>query len=120
MLSRALDALSVSVDPASLASTRVTIDKGMVVGLEREVFVFPAGLPRPAVGRRSVVSNADFAASTDTWTTKKDGIPVPGTRYIAEVSFVLFEADAPATSGWEPHAGNYKALWSRTLRQAEE
>ena len=120
MISRALDALSVSVDPASLALTHVTTDAGMVVGVEREVFVFARGLARPATGRRSVVPSADFTVGTDTWTTKADGIPVPGTEYVVEVSFVLFEADTPPAHGWDPHAGNYKALWSRTLRQAEE
>lgn len=120
MISRAIDALSVSVDPASLALTHVTTDVGMVVGVEREVFVFPEGVARPAVGRRSVVPAADFAASTDTWTTKEDGIPAPGTRYVVEVRFVLFEADVAPVNGWDPHVGNYKALWSRTLRQAEE
>jgi hypothetical protein len=92
----------------------------MVVGVEREVFVFPKGLARPATGRRGVVPSADFTVSTDTWTTKENGIPVPGTQYVVEVSFVLFEADTPPTHGWDPHAGSYKALWSRTLRQAEE
>ncbi len=120
MISRAIDALSVSVDPASLALTHVATEAGMVVGVEREVFVFPRGLDRPAMGRRSVVPNADFALSTDTWTTKHDGIPVSGTQYVVEVRFVLFEADVPPMNGWDPHVGNYKALWSRTLRQAEE
>jgi hypothetical protein len=58
--------------------------------------------------------------SSDTWTTRQDGIPVLGTRYAAEERFVLFETDVPAANGWNPHVGNHMALWSRTFRQAEE
>ncbi|MGO9833330.1 MAG: hypothetical protein ACLP1X_03870 [Polyangiaceae bacterium] len=119
-IARAIDALSVAVDPASLALTQVTADAGMVIGVEREVFVFPEGQPRPALGRRGLVQNTDFASSTDTWTTKQDGIPVPGTRYAVEMQFVLFQTDVPYANGWDPRAGNYQVLWSRTLRQAEE
>ncbi len=119
-IARAIDGLSVSVDPATLAVTQVTTDAGTVIGVEREVFVFPEGRPRPAVGRSAVSPSADFTVSTDTWTRRQDGIPVPGTRYAVEGRFVLFETDVPAATGWNPHAGNYKALWSRTLRQAEE
>jgi len=119
-LARALDALSVAVDPASLARTEVTADAGMVVGVEREVFVFPEGQPRPALGRRGVVAGTDFAASTDTWNVLQDGVPAPGTRYAVEMQLTLFETDVPYANGWNPHAGDYRALWSRTLRQAEE
>jgi hypothetical protein len=119
-LARAIDTLSVAVDPASLAFTQVTADAGRVIGVEREVFVFPEGQARPALGRRGVVPSADFTVSTDTWTTKKDGIPVSGAQYVVEVRFVIFETDVPLGNGWDPHAGEYKALWSRTLRQAEE
>jgi hypothetical protein len=120
MIARAIDALSVAADPSSLAFTQITADAGMVIGVEREVFVFPEGQARPTLGRSAVVPSADFAVSTDIWTTRQDGIPVPGTRYAVEVRFVLFETDVPAANGWDPHVGNYKALWSRTLRQAEE
>jgi hypothetical protein len=119
-IARAIDALSVTTDSASLAFTQVTADVGMVIGVEREVFVFPEGQPCPALGRRGIVPSIDFAGSTDTWTTKQDGIPVSGTQYVVEVRFVLFETDVPPADGWDPHIGNYKALWSRTLRQAEE
>jgi hypothetical protein len=119
-IARAIDALSVSTDSASLAFTQVAADAGMVIGVEREVFVFPEGQARPALGRRGVVPSADFAVSTDTWTTKQDGIPVPGTQYAVEVRFVLFETDVPPANGWDPHVGHYKSLWARTLRQAEE
>ena len=120
MIARAIDGLSVSVDPATLALTQVTADAGMILGVEREVFVFPEGQARPAMGRSAVAPSADFTASTDTWTTGQDGIPALGTRYAVEGRFVLFETDVAVASGWNPHAGKYKALWSRTLHQAEE
>ncbi len=120
MVARAIDALSVGVDPTSLAFTQVTADAGMVLGVERAAFVFPAGQAPPAYGRSAVEAGADFTVATDTWTLKQDGIPEPGTRYAAEVRFVLFQTDVPPTKGWDPHAGHYRALWSRTLRQAEE
>jgi hypothetical protein len=119
-LRRAIDSLSVAVDPASLAFTQVTADAGKVIGVEREVFVFQEGQARPASGRRGVSPGAEFTLSTDTWTAKQDGIPLPGAQYVAEVRFVLFETDVPLGSGWDPRAGYYKPLWSRTLRQAEE
>jgi hypothetical protein len=120
MIARAIDSLSVSVDPATLASTQVAADVGMVIGVEREVFVFPKGQARPASGRSNVAPSADFTVSTDTWTPMHDGIPVLGTRYAVEGRFVLFETDVAVANGWNPHAGNYKALWSRTFQQAEE
>jgi len=119
-IARAIDALSVAVDPASLALTQVTADAGMFIGMEREVFVFPEGQARPALGGRGLTQNTDFTASTDTWNAKEDGLPVPGIQYAVEMHFALFETDVPYSNGWNPHAGNYKALWSRTLRQAEE
>jgi hypothetical protein len=119
-IARAIDSLSVAVDSASVAFTQVTVDAGRVIGVEREVFVFPEGQGCPPTGRRGVVPSTDFTVSTDTWTAKENGIPVPGTQYVVEVRFVLFETDVPPANGWDPHVGNYKALWSRTLRQAEE
>jgi hypothetical protein len=129
-IARALDSLSVGIDPASLALTQVPVDRGMTIGVERDVFVFPEGQARPAEGRRGVGSGPSFDAATDTWTTTDSGIPVPGTKYVAEVELVLFETDVRPgqtqtrqtgqTGSWDPRAGRYKALWSRTLRQAEE
>jgi hypothetical protein len=120
MIARAIDGLSVSVDSGTLALTQITADAGTVIGVEREVFVFPVGRPRPDLGRSAFAPGADFTVSTDTWTTRQDGIPAPGTRYAVEERFVLFETDVPAATGWNPHAGNYRVLWSRALRQAEE
>lgn len=119
-LARALDMLTIAVDPASLAATQVTADAGMVLGVETDVVVFAQGGERPARGRHGLSSGADFDVGTDTWTTARDGIPVPGVKYVAEVELVLFETDVPAGPMWDPHAGKYKALWTRTLRQAEE
>jgi len=119
-LSRGLDTLTVSVDPASLAATQVVADPGMVIGVETDVVVFAQGEPRPSGGRHGFTSGAEFDVGSDTWSTAHDGIPVNGVKYVAEVELVLFETDVPAGHLWDPHAGRYKALWGRTLRQAEE
>lgn len=65
-------------------------------------------------------SGAGFSLGIDTWSTRTDGLPVPGTKYLAEVRLVLFETDVPPQHEWDPHAGRYQALWTRTLQQAEE
>jgi len=119
-LARGLDTLSVSVDPSSLASTTVTVDADMVVGIESETVVFPVGQPPPASGRRGFQSGADFTLGVDSWSASADGIPAPGTKYAAEMRVVLFETDVPPKHEWDPHAGRFKALWTRTLQQAEE
>lgn len=119
-LSRGLESLSVSIDPTSLAETHVTVDPGMVLGVESDTVVFPVGRPPPAMGRKGYASGASFSLGTLTWSSRTDGLPVPGSRYVAEMRLVLFETDVPAQHEWDPHSGRYKALWTRTLRQAEE
>jgi len=119
-LARALDTLTVAVDPASLAATQVTVDPGMQLGVETDVVVFAQGQPRPAEGRHGLSSGADFQLGSDTWNSAQDGLPVPGRKYVAEMQLVLFETDVPPGHHWDPHAGRYAALWTRTLRQAEE
>jgi hypothetical protein len=120
-LARALDTLTIAVDPASLAATQLAADPGMVIGVETDVVVFPQGGQRPAGGGRHGFSSGEsFDVGTDTWSTAHDGIPVPGVKYVAEMELVLFETDVPVGHLWDPHAGKYVALWRRTLRQAEE
>jgi hypothetical protein len=119
-IARSLDTLSVAADPAMLAATQVTVDGGMVVGFETDTLVFPLGRERPAAGRHGLASGPAFDTGTSTWSTSVDKIPVPGTRYAVEMNVVLFETDVPPGHHWDPHAGRYKALWTRTLRQAEE
>jgi len=119
-LSRGLDTLSVSIDPASLADMDVTVDPGMILGVESDTVVFALGQQPPANGRKGYASGTDFSLGTSTWSTRADGIPAPGTRYVAEMTLVLFETDVPAQHDWDPHSGRYRALWKRTLRQAEE
>jgi hypothetical protein len=119
-LARALDTLTVAFDPAARAPVVVAVDAGMTLGVETNEFVFPLGAARPSRGRRGLSSGADVDDATSTWSTKTDGIPQPGTRYVAEVEVTVFETDVPPGHHWDPHAGRYKALWTRTLRQAEE
>jgi hypothetical protein len=119
-LSRGLDTLSVSIDPTSLADTEVMVDPGMLLGVESDTVVFPVGQQPPAAGRKGYASGTSVSLGTSTWSTRSDGIPVPGTRYVAEMRLVLFETDVPSQHEWDPHSGRYKTLWTRTLRQAEE
>jgi hypothetical protein len=119
-IARAIDSLSVSIDPGSLGETEVTADPGTIIGIETECFAFALGQARPALGRRGFTSGSDFDVGIVTWSTKQDGIPQTGTKYVAEMLLVLFETDVPPGRTWDPHAGSYKALWTRTLRQAEE
>jgi hypothetical protein len=125
-ISRGLDTLSVGLDPASLAVTQVTSDKGMRIGAEADAVAFDNsnGAPPPERdarhSRHFVIPGVDLSGLTATWSSQEDGIPAPGTRYAVEVTLVLFETDVAPATAWAPHAGFYKALWTRILRQAEE
>jgi hypothetical protein len=121
-IERGLDALTVRVDPAALASTEIDADVGAAFGVESEIYAFARGQARPDQKRRGLVAGTDFERTRVTWTTEQDGIPRQGTKYVVEMSLVLFETDtAPAPAhAWDPHAGRYKVLWTRTLRQSEE
>jgi hypothetical protein len=120
MIARGLDSVSVSIDPASLASTTVHVAPGMVIGVETDCAVFPLGQPRPSASRHGLAASADFDVGTSTWNATPDGIPAQGTKYVAEMRIVLFQTDVPLARPWNPHAGHFEALWSQTLRQAEE
>ena len=113
-------AASVAVDPASLGRMPVTAHAGTFIGVETDVFVFARGEARPALERHDVGSSADFDLSSNTWSTERDGVPEPGTKYVVEMQLVLFETDVAPAPKWDPHAGNFRPLWTQTLRQAEE
>jgi hypothetical protein len=119
-VARALDTLSVAIDPASLALTQVTADAAMVRGVEAEVSVFAPGRALPVAERRATSPREDFDVGAWTWSTVRDGVPVQGTRYVVEMRLVLFETDVAPERDWDPRAGRYDVLWTRTLRQAEE
>jgi len=119
-IARGIGALSVSIDPASLAGTTVQVDRGTFIGVEAEVLVFPVGQAQAAGRGHSLQSSTEFDGVTATWNAKQDGIPLPGTKYVAEMQLILFETDVAPGSEWDPHSGHYKSLWTRTLRQAEE
>jgi hypothetical protein len=122
LVARSLDTLSVSIDPASLAQTEVTVTPGMTLGVESRVALFPEGAPRPAglEDRVTFSSGADFDPGTSTWSAARDGVPGPDRRYVAEMTVVLFETDVPPGRDWDPHGPHWRALWTRTLDQAEE
>ncbi|MGO8997387.1 MAG: hypothetical protein ACLQVI_29070 [Polyangiaceae bacterium] len=115
-VARAIDTLSVAIDPASLGVTQVAAHAGTTLGVEADVLVFRAGEAegRPLLERHDLRSGPDFALGTTTWSTAHDGVPAPGTKYIVEMQLVLFETSASRG------AGAFNPLWTRTLRQAEE
>jgi len=121
-VTRALDTLSVAVDPASFATAEVMARGGSVIGVEADVSVFPMGQAgaQASLERHAVASGTDFGVATSTWRTAQYGVPAPGTRYVAEMRLVLFATDVPPALHWQPRAGHFEALWTRTLRQAEE
>jgi hypothetical protein len=120
-IARAIDALSVEIDPASLSSTEIAPRDGMILGVESDVSVFAQGTPRPASSQRHGYSSSTaFDLGTDIWSTKQDGIPLADKKYVVEMQLVLFETDVPVGHEWDPHAGAYRALWTRTITQAEE
>jgi hypothetical protein len=120
-LARSLDTLTVTVDPAALATTTIAVDPGLFLGVETESRVYPLGSARPARSHgTTLVSGSNFGESAEVYRTPADGLPVPGTRYVAEMTLTLFETDVPPGHHWLPRSDRYKALWTRTLRQAEE
>jgi hypothetical protein len=119
-VARAIDTLSVAVDPASLGLMQVTAHAGTFIGVETDVFVFAKQKARPVLEHRGVASSADFDVGSSTWNTQRDGVPEPGTKYVVEMQLVLFETDVLPAPAWDPHAGSFKPLWTQTLRQAEE
>jgi hypothetical protein len=119
-IAHALDTLTIDFDPAARAPVVLSVGAGMALGIETTAYVFPAGGARPARGRVLVLPGGDLDRATSTWSTKADGIPQPGTRYVVEMEVTLFETDVPPGPDWNPRAGQFRVLWSRTLRQAEE
>ncbi len=120
-IERGLDALLVRIDAAALAFTEVNAESASIIGIESDVYAFARGQPRPDRGRHALVTGADFERTRAAWTTERDGIPLQGTKYVVEMNLVLFETDVPpAATAWNPHAGRYTVLWTRTLRQSEE
>lgn len=120
-VARSLDTLSVEIDPSAGAETTVRADPGMVLGVESEVRVFGRGHPGDSgPGRHGYASGASFDVGQSIWSSRQDGIPQADEKYEAEMTLVLFETDVPPGHAWEPHAGRFKVLLTRTLRQAEE
>jgi hypothetical protein len=118
---RALDSLTVTVDPAAQATTTIAVEPGLFLGVESECRVYPLGSAGPARDHgTTLVSGPNFGESAEVYRTPADGLPVPGTRYVAEMTLTLFETDVPPSHHWLPRSDRYKTLWTRTLRQAEE
>ena len=124
-IARALDTLSVAIDPETLGQTEVTTHAGTFIGVEAEISLFAKGHATAVTPpQRHAWAGADFNACTAAWSTARDGIPTQGTEYVVEMTLVLFETDVlPVTTPareWAPRSGKLETLWTRTLRQAEE
>lgn len=119
-IARGIDTLSVGVDLESCARTRVKADSGMALGIEVTTRLFIKGATRVLSERHAVVPGSDLTALGVSWNTRRDGIPEPGKSYLAEMRFVLFETNVRPGPHWNPHSGRFKALLTRTIRQAEE
>jgi len=120
-VARSLDSLSVEIDESAGTETTVRADPGMVLGVESEIRVFGRGRPGgSAPGRHGYASGATFDVGQSIWSSRQDGIPQADEKYEAEMTLILFETDVPPGHAWDPHAGQFKVLLTRTLRQAEE
>lgn len=120
MVQRGIDTLSVAIDPSTLGLTQVTADAAMIEGVEATVHVFPQGQTRAVLERRALGPGVDFEVGAMTWSARQEGVPQPGAKYVVEMELVVFETDVAPSRAWDPRAGRFKALWTRTLRQAEE
>jgi hypothetical protein len=105
--------------------TEVPAPASESLGVETDVAVFrqaERGDPAPVLVRHDVTQGTTFAACAASWSTVRDGVPVPGMKYVVEARVVLFATNVPLKPGepWNPHAGVFRPLWSATLRQAEE
>lgn len=121
-IARGLDILSVEIDPASCADTDVRVEPGMVVGVESSTVVLAPGGAAPAAHgeRHGLAPGPAFQVGTSTWTLGQDDIPRADRRYVVEMTLTLFETDVAPGPHWEPHAGHFEALLTRTIRQSEE
>ncbi|MEO8878417.1 MAG: hypothetical protein ABI461_22695, partial [Polyangiaceae bacterium] len=82
--------------------------------------VFLPGVARAASERHGMTSGPDIDVGTSTWSLMQDDIPELDRRYVVEMTLVLFETDVARGHHWDPHAGHFKPLLTRTIRQAEE
>jgi hypothetical protein len=115
-IERASDTLSVEIDKSSLEATNLMVGTNMVTGVESRIYVSPDGEPRSANGGYGL-GGTDFNLGTSVWHTKREGIPLPGKKYVIELELTLFETDIPSQHEWSPYGKNYKILWQRTLKQ---
>src|ERR1035437_3940595 len=119
-IERTADTLSVEIDTNSFESTNFTIGTNMVTGVQSKVYVYTEGQPRPANGGYGL-GGTDFNLGTSFWHTKREGIPLPGKKYVVELDLTIFETDIPSQHMWRPQGSkNYKVLWQRTLKHTVE
>ena len=111
-VARAIDSLSVEIDPASRADVEMNVDPNMTLAAETESHVFVAGESVSKASERiGRASGGDVDVGIATWNTAQDGVPQLDKKYVVEMKIVLLESDV---------SGHSKTLLTRTLRQAEE
>jgi hypothetical protein len=116
LLARTTNTLSVAIDRSSFEPTNIMVGEKMVTGVRSEVFVYPEGSAKPSqAGSFGLTSALDFNLGTS-YLNAKEGIPVPGKKYLVELDLSIFETDIPSQHMWSPQSKNYRVLWKRTLR----
>jgi hypothetical protein len=118
-IERTSDVISITVDRDSFEPAEITVGSRMLTGVQRELYIYRVGEPRPARSRLGL-GGPDFNIGTDFVNAKLNGIPVPGESYVVEIDLAIFETDIPAQHFWSPEGGKYMVLWTRTLSQVVE
>lgn len=119
-VARGLDELSVELDPDARGTMTVAVSPHSELGVAYTTRVFERGGTRVESERHGVVPGAGFDLGALVWHAGQDGLPQRGRKYTVEMRLVLFETDVAPGPGWNPHAGHFRPLFTRTLRQAEE
>ena len=121
ILERSPEGLSVGIDQNSLDSYGLLVGSNMVTGVETAVFLYPVGEARPARCAGYGLSGDGFAVGgTQFFSTKRDGVPVLGKKYIVEMEINAFESDTAVQHYLDPHTAKFKVIWTRTLKATVE
>ncbi len=119
-VARGLDELSVELDPDARGTMTVKATPHSVLGVAYTTRVFERGGTQALGERRGTVPGAGFDLGAQVWRTGPDALPQRDKKYVVEMRVVLFETDVAPGPRWNPHAGRFRSLFERTLRQSEE
>lgn len=115
-LRRATDSLSVAIEQSSLRTTNLVLGSNMFAGIECKFFVYPKGESRP-LDWSIRTGPGRVELGTHHFNRERDGLPLQGTEYLAEVDVILFETDIPPQRQWSPESGaDYRVLSRETLK----